>query len=97
MNKIALLVSRKAESAEVIVMRHRIFECGCASIVEIRRMLPQAAEGSSAVGLVRGAQSVARVLPGFRRSVQHTGVVVGVVRADVTRDAVLVEYYAASS
>src|SRR5688572_23392891 len=66
LHQIVLLRRTQVQLQHRVVVRHHVLERRRAAVVEVRRVLPQAAQRRGAVGLVDGAGCVRAIHAGFR-------------------------------
>jgi hypothetical protein len=89
LDQVPLLLHRETESTHPVVVRHHVRERRRATVVEVRRVLPQCPPWGCAVRLARRARRVRPVDAGFRRRVQRSTVVIGASHAHVAGQACL--------
>ena len=87
LDEISLLIWREPKLTNPVVLRHDVGERGRATVVEVRRVLPQRTQRSCAVGLVGGARRIRPVDARVRRRVQCPAVVIGARPANVAARA----------
>src|SRR5262245_13829994 len=85
LDQIVLLCGRQIEAQRAIVVVDDIGQRRGATIVEVRRMLHEAAEWCRAIRFLSSPGSVAGIHSRFTRSVELSTIDIGEGRADVTR------------